>query len=179
MNCVQEVRPSIGPEQALSLAKKCVARYAKVKYRRLADDFESDILLAMVKRLNAGKPLTEKLLWVIARRQVVSVKRRVYSRKQAPLRGVGADDSLAAQPDRTGPTDSRPEVVDLLSRLEAPDRDVVERHVLGEQSFRKIAEARGETLSTVQRRYRTAIGKLRSLRPAVQSSRLEPGRIGL
>jgi len=163
MICVQEVSLGIDPHQAVALAQKLALQYATGRYRWLAAEFESEILLAVVETLNAEKQVTEKLVRVIAKRRVVSVKRREFARKQTPLRGVGSKDKLARLPDRTTRSDSPSESVERLECLEESDRDVVERHVFGEQSFREIAGGRGETQSMVHRRYRTSIGKLRRL----------------
>ncbi len=54
-------------------------------------------------------------------------------------------------------------MMSALGRLPGEQRQAVVLHVLGSLRFREIAQQTGESINTIQSRYRYGIRKLRSL----------------
>jgi len=77
---------------------------------------------------------------------------------KALLNDAAADPSQAA-----GNTEQRRIFADALAKLQYQQRQVVVLHVLGSLRFREIARQTGDSINTVQSRYRYGLAKLQSL----------------
>jgi len=80
------------------------------------------------------------------------------------LIGTGAKSSGRLEPSQAaGFTEQRRFVACALAQLKQEQRQVVVLHVLGSLRFREIAQQTGESINTIQSRYRYGIAKLQSL----------------
>ena len=80
------------------------------------------------------------------------------------LIGTGAKSSGRPEPSQAaGLTEQRRFVACALAQLKQEQRQVVVLHVLGSLRFREIAQQTGESVNTIQSRYRYGITKLQSL----------------
>jgi RNA polymerase sigma-70 factor (ECF subfamily) len=87
-------------------------------------------------------------------------------RQIGPERRIDMELRPSAQPDSSEAAayaEQRLAVTSALAQLPPEQRQVVVLHVIGSLRFREIAEQTGESINTVQSRYRYGLEKLRSL----------------
>ncbi len=99
---------------------------------------------------------------VANRARNVNRQNRQHSVEQVAESGPGA----LLQPDpleTAGDREERSVVACALAKLPQEQRQVIVLHVLGSMRFREIAHQSGESINTVQSRYRYGLRKLQSL----------------
>ena len=85
------------------------------------------------------------------------------SRHEIPMDAILRTSELPDPSQAAGNTEQRRIFADALAKLQYQQRQVVVLHVLGSLRFREIARQTGDSINTVQSRYRYGLAKLQSL----------------
>ena len=93
-----------------------------------------------------------------------NINRRNRQNGHETLIGIGTESSVRPDPSQaTGFMERRRFVAGALAQLPQEQRQVVVLHVLSSLRFREIAQQTGESVNTIQSRYRYGLAKLQSL----------------
>jgi len=126
---------------------------------RRADLSEDAVHAAFVKLIKLDSTPNDPKLYVFrsVRNAAIDLAKARSRRREEPL----SADWDAPRPETEVPNaDLLRSMADLLERLDASSREVIELHLHADLTFQEIAELLGEPLPTVASRYRRALDKL-------------------
>lgn len=129
----------------------------------LAEEVVQDVFIALWRRPGAFDPERGSLktfLATLARNKAVDRVRREESLRRTKDQLVAEAGSAAASYEFSGTVENRVEIDDALSRIPAPQREVIALAYFGGRTYREVAAELGIPEGTAKTRMRDGLAKL-------------------
>jgi len=120
-----------------------------------AEDVVQDTFVKIINGITKYKPGTNGLAWII---QIAKNTALNYDDKQKRIVVVEYEAKTKGPEDRIAETDY---IKYILKKLSVKERQVFTMYLYGEYNFREIAENLGFSVSCAERRYKSAVKKLK------------------